>query len=80
MTADVAWPRAFKSNFIRGPEELRAYWTEQWAEINPHVEPLDFHQKGTGQIVVELWSLPSAKGSNEANAKTGEPTAASPVT
>lgn len=30
MTADVAWPKAFKGGFVRGPEEIRAYWTEQW--------------------------------------------------
>ena len=34
MTPDVAWPKAFKGGFVRGPQELRAYWTEQWSEIN----------------------------------------------
>ena len=29
MTPDVAWPKAFKRGFVRGPEEVRAYWTEQ---------------------------------------------------
>ena len=27
MTQDVLWPRAFKGGFVRGPEEIRAYWT-----------------------------------------------------
>src|SRR3546814_11112882 len=40
MTPDVAWPRAFKGGFVRGHEEVRAYWTEQWSEIDPHVEPV----------------------------------------
>jgi ketosteroid isomerase-like protein len=40
MTSDVAWPKAFKGGFVRGSEEVRAYWTEQWSEINPHVEPI----------------------------------------
>ena len=31
----VAWPKAFKGRFVRGHEEIRAYWTEQWAEIDP---------------------------------------------
>jgi hypothetical protein len=30
MTPDVERPRAFKGDFVRGPEEIRAYWTEQW--------------------------------------------------
>ena len=54
MTADVAWPRAFKGGFVRGPEEVRAYWTEQWSEIDPHVEPLAFHAEDDGRIVVEV--------------------------
>jgi ketosteroid isomerase-like protein len=36
MTTDVAWPRAFKGGFVRGHEEVRAYWREQWSEIDPH--------------------------------------------
>jgi hypothetical protein len=54
MTPDVAWPRAFKGGFVRGPEEVRAYWTEQWSEINPRVEPLSFHAEDGGRILVEV--------------------------
>jgi hypothetical protein len=54
MTSDVAWPRAFKGGFVRGPEEVRAYWTEQWSEIDPHVEPVAFHLEGSGRILVEV--------------------------
>ena len=54
MTPDVAWPRAFKGGFVRGPEEVRAYWTEQWSEIDPHVEPVAFHPEGGGRILVEV--------------------------
>jgi hypothetical protein len=54
MTADVAWPCAFKGGFVRGPEEVRAYWTEQWSEIDPHVEPVAFHPEAGGRILVEV--------------------------
>ena len=54
MTADVAWPKAFKGGFVRGPEEVRAYWTEQWSEIDPHVEPVAFHKKEAEQVLVEV--------------------------
>lgn len=55
MTPDVAWPKAFKGGFVRGPEEVRAYWTEQWAEINPHVEPVAFHpEEAARRILVEV--------------------------
>ena len=54
MTPDVAWPKAFKGGFVRGPEEVRAYWTEQWSEINPHVEPVAFYPEDGGRILVEV--------------------------
>jgi ketosteroid isomerase-like protein len=54
MTPDVVWPRAFKGGFVRGPEEVRAYWTEQWSEIDGHVEPVAFHSQDAGQVLVEV--------------------------
>lgn len=54
MTPDVSWPRAFKGGFVRGPEEVRAYWTEQWREIDGRVEPVAFHSEADGQILVEV--------------------------
>lgn len=54
MTPDVAWPKAFKGGFVRGPEEVRAYWTEQWSEISPHVEPVAFYPQDAGQVLVEV--------------------------
>jgi ketosteroid isomerase-like protein len=40
MTQDVSWPRASEGGKVVGKEEIRAYWTRQWGEIDPHVEPL----------------------------------------
>ena len=54
MTADVHWPRAFKGGFVRGPEEVRAYWTEQGSEINAHNEPVAFYLEEDGQVLVEV--------------------------
>lgn len=54
MTPDVAWPRAFKGGFVQGAEEVRAYWTEQWGEINPHVEPVAFHAENADRILVDV--------------------------
>lgn len=54
MTPDVAWPRAFKGGFVQGHEEVRAYWTEQWSEIDPNVEPVAFHPENAGRILVEV--------------------------
>ena len=57
MTLDVAWPRAFKGGFVRGHEEVRAYWREQWSEINPHVEPIAFHPEDAGRILVDVHQI-----------------------
>lgn len=54
MTPDVVWPKAFKGGFVHGPEEVRAYWTEQWSEINPHVEPVSFYLEEAGRILVDV--------------------------
>jgi hypothetical protein len=54
MTPNVSWPRAFKGGFVRGPEEIRAYWTEQWSEIDGHVEPVAFYPEDAGQILVDV--------------------------
>ena len=40
MTEDVSWPRASEGGKIVGKEEICAYWTRQWGEFDPHVEPL----------------------------------------
>lgn len=54
MAPDVAWPKAFKGGVARGHQEVRAYWTEQWSEIDPHVEPASFHPEGAGHTLVEV--------------------------
>ena len=54
MTLDVDWPRAFKGGFVHGLDAVRAYWTEQWNEIDPHVEPVAFHTATLGQVLVDV--------------------------
>ena len=40
MTQDVSWPKASEGGNVVGKDEIRAYWTRQWGEFDPHVEPL----------------------------------------
>jgi hypothetical protein len=54
MTTDVAWPRAFKGGFVRGHDAVRAYWTEQWSEIDPRVEPVAFQLEDDAHILVDV--------------------------
>lgn len=54
MAPDVAWPKAFVGGVARGHQEVRAYWTQQWSEIDPRVEPTTFHPEGDGRILVHV--------------------------
>jgi hypothetical protein len=54
MSPDVSWPKAFKGGFVRGHQAVRAYWTEQWSEINPRVEPVSFHRDDENRILVDV--------------------------
>jgi len=54
MTPHVAWPMAFKGGFVHGHQEVRAYWTQQWSEIDPHVEPVSFQPEAAGSMLVDV--------------------------
>jgi ketosteroid isomerase-like protein len=54
MAPDVAWPKAFTGGVARGRAEVQAYWTEQWSEIDPHVEPTAFHPEAAGRVLVHV--------------------------
>jgi hypothetical protein len=51
IAPEVAWPRALKRGVVRGHHDVRAYWTEQWSEIDPPVEPVSFHPEERQQGV-----------------------------
>ena len=46
MTEDVDWPNAWEGGRPVGHEQVRDYWTRQWAAIDPHVEPPGFEPAG----------------------------------
>ena len=39
LTEDVSWPDVAGGTTLHGHDEVRRYWTEQFATIDPHVEP-----------------------------------------
>ena len=52
MRADVEWPNGMEGGTVRGHEGVRAYWTRQWAMINPHVDPMTFDVDSSGKVNV----------------------------
>ncbi len=57
MTQDVNWPKASEGGRVVGKEEIRAYWTRQWAEFDPHVEPLAMTEEDGGKTRVRVHQL-----------------------
>jgi hypothetical protein len=57
MTEDVSWPKASEGGKAVGKEEIRAYWTRQWGEFDPHVEPLAITEGNGGKMRVRVRQL-----------------------
>jgi hypothetical protein len=62
MTEDVSWPKASEGGKIVGKEEVRGYWTRQWGEFDPHVEPLAITEEEGGRIRVRVHQLVKSLG------------------
>lgn len=54
LAEDVAWANGMDGGHVHGHEEVRDYWTRQWAVVSPHVEPIAFQQTEDGAIAVEV--------------------------
>lgn len=57
MTQDVSWPKASEGGRVIGKEEIRAYWTRQWKEFDPHVRPLAITIDSRGNARVRVHQL-----------------------
>ena len=58
MAQNVSWPKASEGGGkIIGKEEIRAYWTRQWGEFDPHVEPLAMTEEDGGKTRVRVHQL-----------------------
>jgi hypothetical protein len=54
---DVSWPKASEGGKVVRREEMRGYWTRQWGEFDPHVEPLAMTQEDGGKTRVRVHQL-----------------------
>jgi hypothetical protein len=53
----VEWPKAFEGGYVTGHDEVRKYWTRQWSEINPHVEPTAINERQNGTLEVTVHQI-----------------------
>jgi hypothetical protein len=54
MSDSVSWPKASEGGRVVGKEEIRAYWSRQWKEFDPHVDPLEVIDQGAGKTRVRV--------------------------
>lgn len=54
MQPDVDWPNGMEGGREIGYDQVRNYWTRQWALINPHVEPVHIEDDPSGKTVVDV--------------------------
>ena len=57
MHPDVHWPKAFEGGHVSGHSEIRRYWTRQWTEINPQVEPVGFNERQNGTLEITVHQI-----------------------
>ena len=62
MSESVSWPKASEGGRVVGKEEIRAYWTRQWQEFDPHVEPLEVIDQEGGITEVKVHQLVKSLG------------------
>jgi len=54
MRHNVVWPNGMEGGYVYGTEQVRDYWTRQWAILDPKVEPVSITQDESGRWVVEV--------------------------
>ena len=54
MHSDVQWPKAFEGGYVNGHNQIKEYWTRQWTEINPKVEPAGIIERQDGTLEVSV--------------------------
>jgi ketosteroid isomerase-like protein len=54
LDPDVDWPNAWEGGRVHGHAAVRDYWTRQWREIDPHVEPLAVRPTPDGRVEVDV--------------------------
>ena len=57
MNTDVHWPNGWEGGYVEGHEQVRDYWTRQWKEVNPVVEPVVITQLNDGSVEVQVHQL-----------------------
>ena len=62
MSENVSWPKASEGGRVVGKEAIRAYWSRQWKEFDPQVEPIETIVREAGKIDVRVRQIVKSVG------------------
>jgi hypothetical protein len=54
MSSDVNWPNPIEGTRAIGHNQVRAYWTGQWAVVNPQVKPIGIGELDDNRAIVHV--------------------------
>lgn len=54
---EVEWANGMEGGHLKGIDAVQAYWTRQWATIDPNVEPLLIEHDKRGVLWLRFTSL-----------------------
>jgi hypothetical protein len=54
---DVHWSNGWEGGYVIGHDEVRDYWTRQWKELDPNVDPVRIREREDGRIEVEVHQI-----------------------
>jgi len=57
LASDVDWPNGWQGGYVHGHQEIRDYWTRQWAEIDGTITPEAFSVLADGRIDVTVHQI-----------------------
>jgi hypothetical protein len=61
---NVHWANGWEGGYVNGHDEVRNYWTRQWKEIDPNVEPTGFKQRDDGTLEVDVHQVAKDREGN----------------
>jgi hypothetical protein len=57
MSENVSWPKASEGGRVVGKGEIRAYWTRQWKDFDPHVTPIELIDREANKTDVRVHQI-----------------------
>ncbi len=54
LHSEVEWPNGMEGGVERGREAVRAYWTRQWRQLDPRVDPVAIERGKDGRSIVQV--------------------------